>query len=122
MTPRRSGAGSPTGPWRPQGNQGETGAGFLPLPPLRELADEWIGGLSKAQVSRLLRDANAAIWSLNWMHGAGRRPISEAHCSAATREHMGRLRLEVQQRAVLAARQWIDVDSAISEKGPSRSS
>ena len=30
---------------------------------------------------------------------------------------MGRLRLDVQQRAVLAARQWIDVDSATSEKG-----
>ena len=95
----------------------------LPFPPLRELSAEWTAGLSKAQASRLLWDASAAIWSLNWMHGEGRRPISEAHCSAATRDKLGWLRLDVQQRAVLAARQWIDVDSAVSEeKGPPRRS
>ena len=105
MTSWRSGTGRPTGPWGPQGNQGETGAGFLPLPPLRTLPEEWTSGLSKGQAARLLRDSNAAIWSLNWMHGEGRRPISEARCSPATQDKMGRLRWDVQQRVVLAARQ-----------------
>ena len=55
MTSGRSGAGCPTGPWGPQGHRGETGSGFLPLPPLGELAEEWTSGLSRGQTARLLR-------------------------------------------------------------------
>ncbi|CAK0910262.1 unnamed protein product, partial [Prorocentrum cordatum] len=65
---------------------------------------------------RLLRDIEAAIDALNWMHGSAYRPIPHRISSATERKILG-LQADVRQRVVEAAARWCDVDSAVSERG-----
>ncbi|CAK0841912.1 unnamed protein product, partial [Prorocentrum cordatum] len=87
---------------------------FLPLPPLRAagLPPEVTGGRRRL----LLRDIEAAIDALNWMHGSAYRPIPHRISSATERKILG-LQADVRQRVVEAAARWSDVDSAVSGRG-----
>ncbi|CAK0795513.1 unnamed protein product, partial [Prorocentrum cordatum] len=65
---------------------------------------------------RLLRDINAAIEALSWMHGGDHRPAPR-QMSASTEKKILGLQADVRQRVVEAASRWCDVDSAVSERG-----
>ena len=51
------------------------------------------------------------------MQGAFFRPVYGVGPSSHTRNRIGKLQYDVQQRILEAARFWLDVDSAISELG-----
>ena len=110
------------GDWRPDQFLQITGRGggggsssFPPLPLLRVLPEEWGSGLSGGQRRRLLRDINAAVGGLSFLHGEGYREVSDRHLSQATEEKVARLRDDVLRRVHLAARRWVDVDCAVHE-------
>ncbi|CAK0824653.1 unnamed protein product, partial [Prorocentrum cordatum] len=101
----RARAKTPTAP----SAEGGRGAAAAALPP------EWCEGLSAAQRRRWLRGGNAACESLSYLHGGihrgGRAPVS-----SASQMKMDAISADAQQRVFSAARQWIDVDSAVSEE------
>ena len=51
------------------------------------------------------------------MHGAFFRPVYGVGQSSHTRNRIGKLQYDVQQRILEAARFWLDVDSAVSKVG-----
>ena len=87
---------------------------FLPLPSLRDVGLP--AALTGGRRRRLLRDIEAAVDALNWMHGSAYRPAPR-ELSAATERKMWGFRSEVRQRIAEAASRWSDVDSAVSERG-----
>ena len=69
--------------------------------------------LGPGQRRRLLRDYNACVRGLNYLHGGDRRDAQRPFPNKATAEKMASLRQDVQQRVLSAARRWVDVDSAV---------
>ncbi|CAK0793120.1 unnamed protein product, partial [Prorocentrum cordatum] len=99
-------------------NEGQLGASWVVFPaiaPLAALPDDWCEGLAPGQRRRWLRDGNAACKSMNYLH-YGEHRGGMAHEGSASQRKMDLIRADAQQRALSAARRWIDVDSAIAEK------
>lgn len=114
MTLPIEGASGPSGSRRWKGSSGMKGASFLPLPLVSSVPPEWRMMLSGGQRRRLLRDANAAIAALNWMHGDGRRSDVAYPLSAKTEGKILRLQHDVLQRVFHHSLRWVDIDSAVN--------
>lgn len=87
------------------------GGQVYPVPGLRELDADVASRLERRDRPRVRRLANEGLSSLNWMHGADRRPPPAAP-SWATRCRVAELQHETQRRAQLLAASWGGPDSA----------
>ena len=88
---------------------------IFPLPYLQKRPAWSSGGLTDAQGRRRLRDVNGACGALNCMRGAENRPTALPLSLVANEDKNQYLRVDVQQRVILAALRWVGADSAVDE-------
>ena len=73
------------------------------------------GSLTGGQRRRLPRDVSGARRALNWTHGEEDRPAARPPSLLASEDKNQCLRVDVQQRVILAAPRWVDADSPVDE-------